>query len=61
MLAFVQWIRNPEKLSNNVLFFRYFGETSVVNVAAIDRCVGFLEIAVNKFIIIDRENRISFR
>ncbi|RIA98244.1 hypothetical protein C1645_731794 [Glomus cerebriforme] len=61
MLAFVQWIKTPEKLSNNILFFHYFGKISVINVAAIDCCMEFLEIAVNKFIIIDRENRISFR
>ncbi|CAB4473554.1 unnamed protein product [Rhizophagus irregularis] len=33
----------------------------VINVAAIDRCVGFLEIAANQYIIIDRENWVTFR
>ena len=61
MLAFVHWIRSPETLGNNIKFFRNFGETSVINVTAIDRCVGFLEVAANKHIIIDRENRVTFR
>lgn len=61
MLALVQWIRNPEKLGNHILFFHYFGETNVINVTAINRCVGFLEVSVNKYIIIDRENRVTFR
>ena len=61
MLAFVQWVRTPEKLGNHILFFRYFGETSVINVTAINRWVGFLEVATNKHIIIDRENRVTFR
>ena len=61
MLALVQWIRNPEILGNNIQFFRNFGETSVINVTAINRCVGFLEVAANKHIIIDRENRVTFR
>ena len=49
MLAFVHWIRSPETLGNNIKFFRNFGETSVINVTAIDRCVGFLEVAANKY------------
>ena len=61
MLAFVQWIRNPETLGNHIQFFRNFGEISVTNVTAIDRCVGFLKVAANKHIIIDRENHVTFR
>ncbi|CAI2164146.1 5319_t:CDS:2 [Funneliformis geosporum] len=58
MLAFVNWIQSPEILGNNIQFFHNFGETSVISITAIDRCVGFLEVAANKHIIIDRENRV---
>lgn len=61
MLALVQWVRDPERLANHILFFCYLGETNVINVTAIDRCVGFLKVATNKHIIIDRENRVTFR
>ncbi|CAI2177764.1 4635_t:CDS:2 [Funneliformis geosporum] len=43
MLAFVQWIRRPEILGNNIQYFHNIGETSVINVTAIDQYVGFLE------------------
>ncbi|CAB4383932.1 unnamed protein product [Rhizophagus irregularis] len=36
MLALVQWVRDPERLANHILFFRYLGETNVINVTAID-------------------------
>ncbi|PKK59402.1 hypothetical protein RhiirC2_794878 [Rhizophagus irregularis] len=92
MLALVQWVRDPERLANHILFFRYLGETNVINVWKdhapklrpycqpfsyytyyttsspqkqryhhLDRCVGFLKVATNKHIIIDRENRVTFR
>ncbi len=61
MLAYVQWVRNPEIYGNNIRYFHNFGETEVVNITAIDRCIGFLKIAANKYIIIDRENRVTFR
>ncbi|CAG8710321.1 36362_t:CDS:1, partial [Gigaspora margarita] len=61
MLAYVQWVRSPEVYGNNILYFRNFGETGIINVSTIDRCVGFLKIEENKYIIIDRENRVTFR
>ncbi|RIB19101.1 hypothetical protein C2G38_2036328 [Gigaspora rosea] len=61
MLAYVQWIRNPEVYGNNILYFRNFGKTGVINVATIDRCVRFLKLKANKHIIIDRENWVTFR
>ncbi|CAG8717120.1 1528_t:CDS:1, partial [Cetraspora pellucida] len=60
MLAYVQWVRNPEVYGNNILYFRNFDETGVINAATIDRCVGFLKLAENKFLIIDRENWVTF-
>ncbi|PKK57922.1 hypothetical protein RhiirC2_797166 [Rhizophagus irregularis] len=56
MLAFIHWIRNPEMLGNHIQFFHNFGETSVINVIAIDHCVGFLKVLANKHIIVDKEN-----
>ncbi|CAI2193058.1 12315_t:CDS:2 [Funneliformis geosporum] len=50
-----------EFYGNNIQYFHNFGETSVINVTAIDRCVGFLEVAANNHIIIDRENWITSR
>ncbi|CAB4431590.1 unnamed protein product [Rhizophagus irregularis] len=61
MLAFIHWIRNPEMLGSHIQFFHNFGETSVINVTAIDRCVGFLKVLANKHIIVDRENHVTFR
>ncbi|CAG8541493.1 8207_t:CDS:2, partial [Cetraspora pellucida] len=61
MLAYVQWVRNPENYGNNILYFRNFGEFGIINVITIDRCVGFLKLETNKYIIIDRENRVTFR
>ena len=58
MLAFVQWIRDPEMLGNRIQFFHNFGETSVINVTA---SVGFLKVLSNKHVIIDRENLVTFR
>ncbi|CAG8793726.1 26192_t:CDS:2, partial [Gigaspora margarita] len=46
---------------NNIRYFRNFGEIGVINITTIDRCVGFPEVATNKHVIIDRENRDTFR
>jgi hypothetical protein len=61
MLAYVQWVRNPEPSKHGPLKFRELGAFEIINVSAIDRCVGFLQKANNEFYIIDRENRIIFR
>ncbi|CAG8773226.1 11294_t:CDS:2, partial [Cetraspora pellucida] len=36
-----------EVYGNNILYFRNFGETGVINIATIDCCVGFLKLAEN--------------
>ncbi|CAG8834079.1 209_t:CDS:2, partial [Cetraspora pellucida] len=56
MLAYVQWVRNLENYGNNILYFQNFGEFGIINVITIDRCVGFLKLETNKYIIIDRKN-----
>ncbi|RIB15819.1 hypothetical protein C2G38_2191565 [Gigaspora rosea] len=59
--AYVHWVRSPEVYVNNIRYFHSFGEMGVINITTIDRCVGFLKIATNKYVIIDRENQITFK
>ena len=61
MLAYVQWVRNPQSSGHGSLYFRDLGAFEVINVNAIDRKVGFLKMANNKRYIIDQENKIRFR
>ncbi|CAG8602618.1 12999_t:CDS:2, partial [Gigaspora rosea] len=60
-LAYVHWVRSPEVYVNNIQYFHSFGEMGVININTIDRFVGFLKIATNKYVIIDRENWVIFR
>ncbi|CAG8791520.1 7150_t:CDS:2, partial [Gigaspora margarita] len=60
LLAYIHWVKNIEISRNNIKLFRYFGEKSIININAIDHCVGFLKLEKNKYIIIDKENQIIF-
>ncbi|CAB5377557.1 unnamed protein product [Rhizophagus irregularis] len=61
MLAYVQWVRNPQPSGHGPLKFRDLGAFEVINVSAICRSVGFLRMPNNEIYIIDRENRVKFR
>ena len=61
MLAYVQWVRNPQPSGHGPLKFRDLGAFEVIDVSAIDRNVGFLKMPNNELYIIDRENRVKFR
>ncbi|CAG8453526.1 6668_t:CDS:2 [Dentiscutata heterogama] len=58
MLAYVQWVRNPQPSEHGLLKFRAF---EVINISAICRNVGFFRLPNNESYIIDQENRIRFR
>lgn len=61
MLAFVQWVRNPQLSRHGLLKFRDLGVYEVVNVSAIHRNVGFFLMPNNELYIIDREHQVIFR
>ncbi|CAG8764199.1 8026_t:CDS:1, partial [Dentiscutata erythropus] len=44
LLAYIYWVRNIEISRNNIKLFQYFDEKSIIDIAAIDCCVGFLKI-----------------
>jgi hypothetical protein len=61
MLAYVQWVRNPQPSKHGPLKFRDLGSFGIIDVSAIDRNVGFFRMPNNESYIIDQENRIRFR
>jgi hypothetical protein len=61
MLAYVQWVRNPQPSGHGPLKFQDYGAFEVINVSAICRSVGFFKMPNNEFYIIDRESQIKFR
>jgi hypothetical protein len=61
MLAYVQWVRNPQPSRHGPLKFRDLGAFEVINASAICRNVGFLRMPNNELYIIDQENQVKFR
>ena len=55
MLAFIQWIYNPERSDYDLLYFHYFGDFEVIRADSIKRCVRFMKISNNLYYIIDKE------
>lgn len=56
ILAYIQWVCNPQLSKYGLLKFRNFGAFEVINVSAINRSVGFFLMSNNELYIIDQEN-----
>ena len=61
MLAYVQWVGSLTDSGHGVRTFQQWGAYEVINVSAIDRCVGFLELTNKQHAIIDRESQVRLR
>jgi hypothetical protein len=61
MLAYVQWVGALTNSGNGLKTFRQWGAREVIDVSAIDRCVGFFKLGQSQYVIIDREGQAMFR
>jgi len=57
ILAHVQWVGGLTTSRNGLKSFRQWGAREVINVSAIDRCVGFFKLGSSQYVIIDREGQ----
>jgi len=57
MLAYVQWVGGLTTSRNGLKSFRQWGAREVIDVSAIDRCVGFFRLTSSQYVIIDREGQ----
>jgi hypothetical protein len=58
MLAYVQWVGALTDFGNCLRTFRQWGAREVIDVSAIDRCIGFLKLGLSQYVIIDREGQV---
>ena len=58
MLAYVQWVGALTDLGNGLKAFRQWGAREVINVSAVDRCVGFFKLGLSQYVIIDHERQV---
>ena len=61
MLAYVRWVGTLEDSGNGIKIFRQWGAVEIIDVSAIDRCIGFLKLEANKYAVVDRESRVTLR
>jgi len=61
MLAYVRWVGALTDSENGLKTFRQWGAREVIDVSAIDRCIGFFKLELSQYIIIDREGQAMFR
>jgi len=61
MLAYVRWVGALTDSGNGLKTFRQWGAREVIDVSAIDRCIGFFKLELSQYIIIDREGQAMFR
>ena len=61
MLAYVQWVGALTDSRNGSKTFRQWGAHEVIDVSAIDRCIGFFKLGLSQYVIIDREGQTMLR
>jgi len=61
MFAYVQWVGTLTNSGNGLKTFRQWRAREVIDVSAIDRCVGFFKLEMTQYVIIDREGQVTLR
>ena len=61
MLAYVRWVGALTDSGNSLKTFWQWGARKVIDVSAINRCIGFFKLELSQYIIINREGQAIFQ